>query len=208
MPYDHAPIATENYKGHFIAVTADSDPLHPREDFDNASTMVCFHRRYKLGDEHSYDEPLHAVADICNVYPDELERDDEKIKQALDDAPIYWLPLYLYDHSGITISTAPFSCPWDSGQVGIAYITKEKARMEGSREPDETDEAYGERVLECIRNEVKIYDQFLTGSVYHFAIYKSQEDCDNKDDPIESCGGIFGTEEDCLKEARELIDAL
>jgi hypothetical protein len=26
--------------------------------------------------------------------------------------------LFLYDHSGITISTGRFSCPWDSGQVG------------------------------------------------------------------------------------------
>ena len=27
------------------------------------------------------------------------------------------LPLYLYDHSGITMNTCGFSCPWDSGQV-------------------------------------------------------------------------------------------
>lgn len=31
------------------------------------------------------------------------------------------LPLYLYDHSGITMNTCGFSCPWDSGQVGWIY---------------------------------------------------------------------------------------
>jgi hypothetical protein len=34
--------------------------------------------------------------------------------------------LYLYDHSGITISTSPFSCGWDSGQVGFIYLTRQK----------------------------------------------------------------------------------
>jgi len=34
------------------------------------------------------------------------------------------LPLYLYDHGGITMSTGAFSCPWDSGQVGWIYAPK------------------------------------------------------------------------------------
>ena len=34
------------------------------------------------------------------------------------------LPLYLYDHSGITMNTCGFSCPWDSGQVGWIYADK------------------------------------------------------------------------------------
>ena len=33
------------------------------------------------------------------------------------------LPLYLYDHSGITMNTCGFSCPWDSGQVGWIYAS-------------------------------------------------------------------------------------
>ena len=37
------------------------------------------------------------------------------------------LPLYLYDHGGITMSTNPFSCPWDDGgQVGWIYASKQK----------------------------------------------------------------------------------
>ncbi len=36
------------------------------------------------------------------------------------------LPLYLYDHGGITMSTGPFSCRWDSGQVGWIYAEKKK----------------------------------------------------------------------------------
>ena len=47
------------------------------------------------------------------------------------------LPLYLYDHSGITISTRPFSCPWDSGQVGWIYASKDTFReMTGNSEDE------------------------------------------------------------------------
>jgi hypothetical protein len=36
--------------------------------------------------------------------------------------------LYLYDHGGITISTGPFSCPRDSGQVGFIYASHKQIR--------------------------------------------------------------------------------
>ena len=40
------------------------------------------------------------------------------------------LPLYLYDHSGISMKTTPFSCQWDSGQVGWIYVEKKKCLQE------------------------------------------------------------------------------
>ena len=40
------------------------------------------------------------------------------------------LPVYLYDHGGITISTSPFSCPWDSGFFGIIAVPLDKVRRE------------------------------------------------------------------------------
>jgi len=36
------------------------------------------------------------------------------------------LPVYIYDHSGITLNTVGFSDPWDSGQVGWIYASKGK----------------------------------------------------------------------------------
>ena len=40
------------------------------------------------------------------------------------------LPLYLYDHSGITMNTTGFSCSWDSGQVGFIYASKARFKEE------------------------------------------------------------------------------
>lgn len=40
------------------------------------------------------------------------------------------LPLYLYDHSGLTMNTSGFSCRWDSGQVGWIYCSHERCEKE------------------------------------------------------------------------------
>lgn len=74
------------------------------------------------------------------------------------------LPLYLYDHSGLTISTTPFSCQWDSGQVGFIYADKAKARETCGRDLSD-DELAG-----ILRDEVKTYDQYQTGDVWGFEI--------------------------------------
>ena len=95
------------------------------------------------------------------------------------------MPLYLYDHSGITIATTPFSCSWDSGKIGFIYITKEKARKE-----------YGwkvmtkkrvEQIENYLQGEVETYDQFLRGEVYRYEVYEGEE-------MIDSCGGFFGSD--------------
>jgi hypothetical protein len=105
------------------------------------------------------------------------------IKKSLE-ANYIILPLYLYDHSGITISTGPFSCPWDSGQIGYIYITKEKARKEYSWKY--MTKSRIKRIINYLENEVETYDQYLTGDVYGYRI--SNED----DDHIDSCWGFYG----------------
>jgi hypothetical protein len=50
----------------------------------------------------------------------------------------YVLPLYLYDHGNITMSTGSFHDTWDSGRVGFIYMTKEKAEGNGVQWPNLT----------------------------------------------------------------------
>ena len=68
---------------------------NPRED-DNLGEMVCFHRRYDLGDKTEFERPFDF-----QVYTENNKNDICCI-----------LSLYLYDHSGITISTTPFISKW------------------------------------------------------------------------------------------------
>lgn len=101
---------------------------------------------------------------------------------------VFQLPVYLYDHSGITISTSSFSCPWDSGQVGIIFATKKKAEEEGIPEPEN-----------LLRDEIKIFDSFLRGEVYWFDVYDIEAGYF-----VDSCGGFYGNEgiKEALQEAR------
>jgi hypothetical protein len=47
------PVTTKNIGDYRIKIYYDSNPGDPRAD-DNIAKMVCFHGRYKLGDEHDY----------------------------------------------------------------------------------------------------------------------------------------------------------
>jgi len=137
--------------------------LNPRENFSNIGTMFCFHRRYRLGDE----------TDI---------KDTEKFNDWLQenkDNIILKLPLFLYDHSGICISTSDFNDPWDSGKVGHIVCTKENLEKIGLKNL-----SVG-KIKEQLEKEVKEYSDYLEGNktFYYFSIF------DKKHNLIDSCSG-------------------
>ena len=167
-----------------IEIIQDEQPESPRE-WDNLGTMVCFHNNYNLGDEHLYDH---------NDY-----QGWEDMKRAIirnENAGVI-LPLYLYDHSGITMNTTGFHCPWDSGQVGFIYISKEKMRYEYSKK--RISKQLIERVAGYLKSEVKTYDQYLTGDVYGYCITDTETD-----EETDSCWGFYGSDE-CMEQAESIV---
>ena len=179
------PIKTERVGKYLIEIYPDQSPESPRE-WDNLGTMVCFHRNYNLGDEHDY----------CSGNYDGWDEMKEEIIKQENVHTI--LPLYLYDHSGITMSTSPFHCPWDSGQVGWIFVSKDKVKNEG------IDESKIESIL---KGEVETYDQYLTGDVYGYKVYEVSE-CDHGHEhlkDLDSCWGFYG-EEDCMDEGKSIVD--
>ena len=159
--------------GFTVELHIDEDAESPRQ-WDNVTKMYCLHNRYCLGDEHNGRTP------------------DDVARMINDDKAVAVLPLYLYDHGGITMRTTPFHCPWDSGQVGFAIITRDAALSE-----------FGWKVItkkrlakleEIIRQEVATYDQFLTGEVYGYVIKDG-------DDEVDSLWGMYGTVDTVREEA-------
>lgn len=153
-----------------------------------------------------YDDKVDAENELQDIKDDFINSDwqdelsyDEKMEIANKYA--YILPLYLYDHSGITMNTTGFSCGWDSGQVGEIFVTHERALKESPKHinENETDEQYDERILGYLRGEVKMYDQHLTNDVYWFRVEKLSlcECCGHEKDSeeLDSCGGFFGMED-------------
>ena len=165
-------IAKDEKKKVILAIRTDDVPDDPRT-WDNLGKMVCFHNKYKLGDQN-------------HDYHSEDYQGWEELREAIEknEETFMILPLYLYDHSGITISTKPFGSQWDSGQVGWIFVTKKEVEKNW---PIETIVGEGQRIVrECLEAEVKLYDQYLRGDIYEFILE------DSEGNMIDSCSSFFG----------------
>jgi len=177
---------TIEYKGYTIEVGQDEYSESPRE-WDNLGTMICRHNRYSLGDKNSFD------FSGCNGWDA-----DERIIKAHFGSDCIMLPLYLYDHSGITMKTTPFGCHWDSGRVGTIVVSRKDVRKEYSVK--RVSPKLQNQILTYLEGEVKTYDNYLTGDVWYNKIMKDGEE-------IDSCYGYFGYNL-CVSEAKAQVDAM
>jgi len=172
------------YKGYDYEIKQDIDPINPRTEWDNMDIMVCFHSRYNLGDKHDFSD------------------EEEFIQWAKDQGDkIEILPLYLYDHSGITMSTGSFSCGWDSGQVGWIYTDLEQLNKMGHNWK-RWSKKRRKQVREWMISSVDTYDNLITGSVYGYEVTLDGE-------YIDSCWGFFGydhEESGLMEYAKNAID--
>lgn len=115
--------------------------------------------------------------------------------ELLERKGIVYLPLYLYDHSGITMSCGAFSCPWDSGQVGYIYTDKKTIlKMVGKFKNDKgnyvkaTERNWKECAYIEMRNEVNLYDTYIRGDCYGYVIEEFE---DNEWTETDSCWGFL-----------------
>ena len=126
-------------------------------------------------------------------------------------------PIWLYDHSGITIScgarTSQYADRWDSSQLGFIVMLKENAMkglveyiLDEKGEPIRdgehgyktrplTEETWRARAIEVMKGEIETYDLYLTGEVFGFTLYESDpvEDDETPNwEETDSCWGFFG----------------
>lgn len=180
---------TTEFGEYSIKIEHDDISESPR-DWDNLGTMTCFHNRYNLGDS-THQDPIQFAYELSGLYEDEIFEylTDEQLDRCWAEIHRKYviLPLYLYDHSGITMNTTGFSCGWDSGQVGYTYMSLEDIRKEYNVK--RVSKKMREKVAGYLTREVETYDHYLTGSVYWYNITKTAGD-DEID--VDSCGGFFG----------------
>ncbi len=154
------------------------DCYDPRQ-FDNIGTMACFHKRYNLGDGNKHNfksEQFNSFGELKEAI----------INEVGTNAII--LPLYLYDHSGITISTKPFSCGFDSGQIGFIYAMRNSEGMTV------------EQITNNLEKEVELYDKYLRGEIYSYYIINQVTG-----EFVESCGGFY-SEKEAQEAAKEALN--
>jgi len=198
----------ETYKGHEIVVYYDMEPVNPREEYENhLGKMYCVHRRYNLGDL-TFSSTGDLLTQMLLDYGEPPDTQSGKywelwnygaVSSDLDlvlsylDRFAFYLPLYLYDHSGITMNTTGFSCPWDSGQVGYIITSKERVREEWKVK--RISPKLRKLVYTALKLEVEEYDHFLRGEMYCYDIPSLGD----------ACSGFLSVKA-ALDAAKEVID--
>lgn len=122
--------------------------------------IVFFHNRYNYGNNYEFNSDdysgwreLHDA--IMTKYP------NVKIK-----------PLYMLDHSQITLSTSKFNNPWDSGQVGYIFTEDHNIYLD---------------------YQVKYLEAIINGDVYKYVIIdeKTCSCCgETHDEIVDECTGF------------------
>jgi len=150
-----------------LTISYDDFDDNPRDFAENLGTMACFHRRYEIGDPtHRNEDPLE--------FQDWVTTSKEIAK---------YYPIYLYDHSGLTISTQPFNDRWDSGLLGYIYVTKERVRKEYGVK--KISSKLLDKVSEILLAEIEEMDCYLRGEVYCVCTEENEE-------VVDSICGIYG----------------
>lgn len=230
--YEHDGVTVE------IRYDDDAEHANPRE-CDQLGVMLCSHPRYNLGDEQVGRDGMDTSVecDACSgsgwvkadsehalsgAVPDE-DGDvtcakcggDGEIELGLFEylkryrGATVVLPLFLYDHSGISISAGENmgsfdrrnrvvsdAAGWDVSSVGVIFDTKETREATGVK-PDP------EEIERQLRGEVEEYDLYLTGQVYGYVV--------GEDTPFEeSVWGFLGDKyvNEEAKEAASRVSAL
>lgn len=179
------------YNGHHINIYYDESSESPRE-WSNLGTFYTAHRRYRP--EKEFDEHF----DIDEVCVD--GRPGHFRKAFLRD--YIALNIYLYDHSGQAVSSAPFSCRWDSGWFGMVAVSVEAVKKEFGWEKITS---YRRRKIKgYLQNEIDTYNEYLHGEVYGFQVTPAGDDSE----VLDSCWGYFGDSglKQLKDECRDMID--
>lgn len=149
-----------------VQLVADTSGIGDPRENDNVATFLFFnHRRYQLGDRHSLDYGEQVAFEHGGLpgLRKHIERNEGKL--------LAWTMVGMYDHSGITIyavSSATQRHPfdpqgWDSGVLGVAYVTEKRADELGAPHDD---------VEKQMLAEIEEYDDWLRGNVWGVVVSK------------------------------------
>jgi hypothetical protein len=148
------------YQGHTIQIVLDEEPENPRDDEGNIGHIVSFHSRYRFSDAGAWDR----ISKQANYQ-------SYRTAEALKKLNAVYLPVYLFDHSILRLSTEPFTGPyadWDSGQVGFIYALPKDLRDAFS--VGRATKGLREEARKQLKEEIELYDAYISGNVYRALI--------------------------------------
>ena len=178
------------YKDKLVLICFDEDPMDPRKEWDNAGIFWAWHRSYTIGDE---DEVTRHDQTFCksDFDPSNFNNFGE-----LADAiyakhrAVLVLPVYMLDHSGLSLSVGDFRDRWDSGQLGVIWLPREGLADIGHKIASKGAIAKAEDLLKA---EIAVANAYVSGDVYGWQTFELVDGTKGK--RLDSCWGYYGSDE-------------
>jgi hypothetical protein len=164
--------------------------LEPNDDPDCVTLCVLSYWATPLG--HSEPDWTYDPVDKDPRWLADAIRENLSIGncQSLLEPYLEWLPLWVYEHGGITMSCGdrsyPYNDRWDSSCAGWIVMSKDSV-MDNLAV---TEENWRTKAIECMRGEVELYDHWLTGNVYGYTLL--EETAPDEWTEVDSCWGFYG----------------
>lgn len=166
---------------------------------------------------YEYDACSHTVcipADDIDYFAEDVDESlsaRDKLDMIAATGEIVWLPISMYEHSGISIWLGEKSghpdARWDCSTIGFAYVEKCTAEKEGALLADEKGlyngrKSWQEWAYAMMESEMEVYNQYVTGEVFGYMVEGGDGYCND------SCWGFYGTDEipRMIEEAKAEID--
>lgn len=174
-----------NIKGYDVEISLDYWKDNPREWV--SSTLVTAHKNYTFGG-------IKLTRDAWSI---EGAFQQHLADEGLSLRDIIYYEVFMYEHSGIALNIVPFSCRFDSGQLG--YIYEKRCDIRAEFGVKRISPKLEQRVLSRLFNELQLLEYWANGEVYSFSIAD------------EVYGGFYGYDHEksgLIAAANEAIDHL
>lgn len=170
-----------------LTIGIDNDPIDPRE-WENYTKIYCEHKSYNLPKEIEIDN------EYCESWEDVINEIQKKEKDIM-----LFKPIYMLDHSGISVSLQDYCDKWDSGQIGFIWTTKKLVKEVGLKPTIEE----ASKLLEL---EFKSWKRYIEGEIYSYCIEKKIVCPHCNAIEYEVVDTLSRIEADNLNEIREVIE--
>lgn len=142
-------------------------PDSPR-NWDNAWKFMFTHKRFYMPNE-------------TDIRFDDYYSWDE-LENALKESYLHVIPVWMFDHSGLSFGIGNEPCPWDSGQIGFAVLS------ETDFDEFELDGMSDEQLIEMLIEDLDVFERYVNGVNYEYAIL------DEHGEILDSCTGYYKPE--------------
>lgn len=179
---------TLTVNGFTIAIEQDEDTESPR-GWSHGCELVYGHKRYDFPND-------------AGINWDEFGGWAEVAEHLTAEGALLVLPVAMIDHSGIAfrVGTSFSEDPggWDSGQIGLAYVTPQNwAETQGTEWTGSEEQLAQARKL--ITGDVEVYGMWANGECYGYRI------TDEYGEEIDACWGFIGYD-DVTEQASEVAE--